>query len=139
MSYFLWKVKFLFLTTWSLLFENNSDSYVADNKTYLFTFQGNLIPKSKLQVGILYRLSKTLLRIQLNKTEIIKSKWQWWKIVKFQYRFKIYNTRLNSRLFSQNYFGLKVQFLYQNLRNIEIFKNLWLRFSKSKFAHHLSS
>ena len=137
MSYFLWKVKFLFLTTWSLLFENNSDSYVADNKTYLLTFQGNLIPKSKSQVGNF--IPFTLLRIQLNKTEIIKSKWQWWKIVKFQYRFKIYNTRLNRRLFSQNYFGLKVQFLYQNLRNIEIFKNLWLRFSKSKFAHHLSS
>ena len=42
-----------------------------------------------------YLSPKALQRIQLNKTEIIKSQWQWQKILKFQYRSKIYNTELN--------------------------------------------
>ena len=50
-----------------------------------------------------------LQRIQLNKTEIIKSKWQWLMALKFQYRCKMHNTQLNIKLFTQNYFGLKGQ------------------------------
>ena len=51
-------------------------------------------------------------------------------ILKFQHRFKIHNTQLDRSLFTQNYFGLKVQFLYQNLQKflIEIFK-VKIRFS----------
>ena len=73
-----------------------------------------------LQVGNLYILWKTLQKIELNKTEIIKSKWQWQKILKFPDRFEIHNIQLNRRLFTRNYFCLKVQFYYQNLQNIEI-------------------
>ena len=58
----------------------------------------------------MYLLPKTLQIIQLNKTEIIKSKLQWEKISKYQYSFKIHSTQLNRRLFTQNYFGLKVKF-----------------------------
>ena len=48
------QVQFLFLTTWSLLLKNSSGPYVADNVTYLLTFQDNLrtlTHNSKLQVG----------------------------------------------------------------------------------------
>ena len=65
--------------------------------------------------------------------KIIKSKWQWENILKFQYRFIVHNTQLNRRQ-STHYYGLKIQFSYQNLENIEIFRNLWLRFWLSKLA-----
>ena len=60
-----------------------------------------------------YVLPKNLQRIQLNKTEAIKSKWKWQKILKFQYRFKIQNIQLSRRLFTRNYFGLKVQYNFK--------------------------
>ena len=59
-----------------------------------------------------------------------KSKPQWQKILKFQYRFKVHNTQLNRRQFTRNYYGLKI---------IEILKNLGLRFSLLKLAYYLSS
>ena len=51
-------------------------------------------------------------------------------ILKFRHSFKIHNTQLDRSLFTRNYFGLKVQFLYQNLQKflIEIFK-VKIRFS----------
>ena len=79
--------------------------------------------KLKLRIEILQT-------IQFNKTDKIKSNSQWKNILKLQYRFKIHNTQLNRRLSTRNYFGLKVQFLYQNLQNIEIWKSFWPRFSK---------
>ena len=72
--------------------------------------------KLKLRIEILQT-------IQLNKTDKIKSNSQWKNILKLQYRFKIHNIQLNRRLSTRNYFGLKVQFLYQNLQNIEIWKS----------------
>ena len=82
-----------------------------------------LTPNSKLQVVNVIPFTYILQRIQLNKTDKIKSNSQWKNILKFQYRFKIHNTQLNRRLSTRNYFGLKVQFLYQNLQNIEIWKS----------------
>ena len=67
-------------------------------------------------------LPKTSQRIQFNKTEIIKNRSEWQKILKLQYRFIIHNTQLNRGLFTRNCFGVKLQFLYQNLQNIEICK-----------------
>ena len=60
------------------------------------------------------------------------------KVLKFQYRFKIRNTQLDRRQLAGNYFGLKVKFQNQDQQNVEIRKNLWLRFSKLKLAYHLS-
>ena len=83
-----------------------------------------LAPKTKLQVGNFISLPKILQIIPLNKTDTVKSKLKSKMILKFQHRFKIHSTQLNRRLFTRNYFGLKVQFLYQNLQIffIEIFK-----------------
>ena len=67
--------------------------------------------------------------ITIKKKET-KSKPPWQKTLKFQYRFKVHNTQINRRKFTRNYFGLKL---------IEIFKNLWLRFSLLKLAYYLSS
>ena len=59
------------------------------------------------RLEILFLLSKTLQTIQLHKTEIIKLKWQWQKILKIQYRFKIHNTLLSRRIFTQKLFWPK--------------------------------
>ena len=130
--------EFLFFPTWSLLFENSSRPFVTDSKTYFLTCQGNLgtlTPKSKLQVGSFIPFTKTSVESNWNNLEQVTIV----KVVKFQYRLKIHNAQLNIRLFTQKVLGLKVQFLYENLQNIEIFKNLWLRISKSKLAYHPSS
>ena len=39
-------------------------------------------------------------------------------MVKFQYRFKIHNTQLNRRLFTQNYFGQQ-KFISKSLKNCD--------------------
>ena len=40
--------------------------------------------------------------------KIIKSKWQWEKILKFQYRFKVHNTQLNRRQSTRHCYDLKI-------------------------------
>ena len=71
--------------------------------------------------------------------KIIKSKRQWEKSLKFQYRFKVNNTQLKRRQSTRHYYGLEIQCYYQNLQKIDVFTNLWLRFSLSKLAYYLSS
>ena len=72
------------------------------------------------------------------KLEIINNEWRWQKIIKFQNRLKIHKST-EQKLFTRNYFGLKVKIWYQNLQNIEIWKHLWLRVSKLKLVSQLSS
>ena len=69
-------MEFLFLTSCSILLENSSGSYVANSITYLLTFYvsyGTLEPNRVYKREVLYLLPKTLQKIQLNKTDIIKS------------------------------------------------------------------
>ena len=54
------------------------------------------------------------------------------------YRFKVHNTQLKRRQSTRHY-GPEIQFYYQNLQNIDIFTNLWRRFSLLKLAYYLSS
>ena len=112
--------------------------YVADSIAYLLTFKGNqgtLASNSKLQVSnfLLPFLPKALQRIHLNKTEIIKNKWQGQKILKFKYRFNMHNTELNliEDYSLETILAKKLNF------NIKIGKNMWLRFSKLKLAYWL--
>ena len=56
------------------LLENGSGPYAASNITYLLTFYGNEGTLVSYKCEMLYLLPKTLPRIRLNETEIMKSK-----------------------------------------------------------------